>query len=148
MNMVPELALKILLIKELKEKVDLGIELKKTELEKQDLMKDFCLGIIKIIDSFESKEENLKERYGENETAKRTIKSYSSIKRQLLNVLKKHGVTLLEFSENRLIVGFSKVVDTELDENKKDDEIISIVKNGYIRGKELIREAELIVVKN
>jgi molecular chaperone GrpE (heat shock protein) len=137
-----------LLTKELKEKVDLRNDLKQTELEKQDLMKDFCLGIIKVIDSFESKEENLTERYAEAEAAKKTIKSYSSIKKQLLNILKNHGVTLLEFPEKRLIVGFSKVVDTEPDKTKSNDEIISIVKNGYIRGSELMREAELIVVKN
>jgi len=137
-----------LLTKELKEKVDLRNDLKQTELEKQDLMKDFCLGIIKVIDSFESKEENLTERYAEAEGAKKMIKSYSSIKKQLLNILKNHGVTLLEFPEKRLIVGFSKVVDTEPDKTKGNDEIISIVKNGYIRGSDLMREAELIVVKN
>jgi|AntRauTorckE5430_2_1112549.scaffolds.fasta_scaffold53098_1 molecular chaperone GrpE (heat shock protein) len=137
-----------LLTKELKEKVDLRNDLKQTELEKQDLMKDFCLGIIKVIDSFESKEENLTERYAEAEAAKKTIKSYNSIKKQLLNILKNHGVTLLEFPEKRLIVGFSKVVDTEPDKTKSNDEIISIVKNGYIRGSDLMREAELIVVKN
>ncbi len=117
-------------------------------LEKQDLMKDFFLSIIKILDSFESKDENLRERYTEEIAAQKVIQSYSSIKKQLLNLLGKHGVTMLDFAENRLIVGYSKVVETAPDATKKNDTIISIVKNGYIRGSELIREAELIVVKN
>ena len=140
--------LKNILTTQLTTNLNLNLELKQKELEKQDLMKDFFLGIIKILDSFETKEENLKERYSEEKVAQKTIKSYSSIKKQLLNLLKKHGVTRLEFPENRLIVGFSKVVETEPDNTKVNDEIISIVRQGYIRGSELIREAELIVVKN
>lgn len=140
--------IELLLKKQLSNNLDLKNKVKELELEKQDIMKDFFLSIIKIIDRFENKEENLKEKHLGDEKATKVIKSYSSIKKQLLNILKKHGVTLLEFPENRLIVGFSKVVETEPDRTKNDDTIISIVKNGYIRGSELIREAELIVVKN
>lgn len=136
------------LTKQLTINLNLKNELKQKELEKQDLMKEFFIGIIKILDSFEAKEENLKERYPEDQKAQKTIKSYSSIKKQLLNLLRKHGVTKLEFPENRLIVGFSKVVDTEPNSVMDNDEIISIVKQGFIRGSELVREAELIVVKN
>ena len=137
-----------ILTRELTQSLELKNKVRVKDLEKQDLMKDFFLGIIKIIDSFESKEENLTEKYVNEEVASKIIQSYSSIKKQLLNLLNKYGVTLLGFSENRLIVGYSKVVDTEPDPNKKNDTIISIVKNGYIRGSELIREAEIIIVKN
>jgi molecular chaperone GrpE (heat shock protein) len=128
--------------------VDLKKEIKDLKNEKQDLMKDFFLSVIKIIDSFESKEENLTEKYVNNTDAKKVIQSYGSIKKQLLNLLNKYGVTKLEFPENRLIVGFSNVVDTEPDQTKKNDTIIGVVKNGYIRGSEIIREAEIIIVKN
>jgi molecular chaperone GrpE (heat shock protein) len=40
------------------------------------------------------------------------------------------------------------VIDTEPDSNLPNDTIIEIVRNGYIHGKELIREAEVIIVKN
>jgi molecular chaperone GrpE (heat shock protein) len=137
-----------ILTRELTESLELKNKIREKDLEKQDLMKDFFLGVIKVIDSFESKEENLTEKYVNEEIASKVIQSYSSIKKQLLNLLNKYGVTLLEFSENRLIVGYSKVVDTEPDQSKKNDTIVSIVKNGYIRGSELIREAEIIIVKN
>lgn len=142
------LDIELLLKKGLTENLELKNKVKEKDLEKQDLMKDFFLSVIKIIDSFESKEENLTEKYINNSEAEKVIQSYSSIKKQLLNLLSKYGVTKLEFPENRLIVGFSKVVDTEPDQTKKNDTIIGVVKNGYIRGSELIREAEIIIVKN
>jgi molecular chaperone GrpE (heat shock protein) len=140
--------LELILTRELSQNLELKNKVREKDLEKQDLMKDFFLGIIKVLDSFESKEDNLTEKFQNQEPATLVIQSYSSIKKQLLNLLSKYGVTLLEFPENRLIVGYSKVVDTEPDQSKKNDTIISIVKNGYIRGSELIREAEIIIVKN
>ena len=71
-----------------------------------------------------------------------------TIQKKLLSLLQKHGVTKIEFPDNRLIVGLCEVVETEADSNRKNDEIISIIRNGYIRGKELIRPAQIIVVKN
>lgn len=137
------------LVLSLSENLNLRNKIKEQDKEKHDLMNDFFSSIIKTIDMFESKEENFLERFkGKNADAEKIINSYSLIKKQMLNILKNHGVTQLEFPENRLIIGFSKVIDTEPDPNKKNDTIISILKNGYIRGKELIREAELIVVKN
>jgi len=128
------------------------LELKKTvknkELEKQDLMKDLFMGIIDVIDSFENKQNSLSEKYSSESENAKIIKSYSSIKTQLINLLKKYGVTIIEFPENRLITGFSKVVGTEPDPKKRNDIILEIVRNGYIRGHEVIREAEIIIVKN
>jgi molecular chaperone GrpE (heat shock protein) len=141
-------AIEALWVQDKVEMLDLKNTIKAKNIEKYDLMKDFFLSIIKILDSFEAKDENLQERYAADETAQKVIQSYASIKKQMLNLLAKYGVTKLEFPENRIIVGFSKVVDTEPDALKKNDTIISIVKNGYIRGSELVREAELIIVKN
>ena len=61
---------------------------------------------------------------------------------------KKFGITKIDFPENKLIVGLCKVIDTEPDNKLPNDTIIEIVRNGYIHGKELIREAEVIIVKN
>jgi molecular chaperone GrpE (heat shock protein) len=123
------------------------LELK--ELEKHDQFKELALGIIDVIDSFERVESSLIERgMDSSEEGAKIISRYKSISKKLHSLLQKHGVSKLEYPENRLIVGFSKVVDTEPDSERKNDEIVSIVRNGYIKGKELIREAEVIVVKN
>ena len=113
------------------------------------LFKEILLGIIDLADTFERVEEGLIERgIDKNEESGKVINRYKSVQKKTSNLLSKYGVTKLEYPENKLIVGFSKIVDTEPDSNRKNDEIISIVRNGYIRGVELIREAELIVVKN
>lgn len=132
----------------LSEVLELKASLKNKELEKQDLMKEFFLAIIEVVDSYENKENSLLEKIPSDSECIKIINSFAAIKKKLLNLLLKYGVTKVEFPENKLIIGFSKVVGTEPDPTKKNDSIISIVRNGYIRAHEVIREAELIIVKN
>ena len=124
-------------------------EVEKKENEKHDQLKDISLGMIDILDSFERVEESLIEKgMDKNEEASKTINRYKTIQKKLLNLLQKYGISKIEFPDNRLIVGLCEVVETEADNDKKNDDIISVVRNGYIRGKELIRAAQIIVVKN
>jgi|ERR1035437_734327 molecular chaperone GrpE (heat shock protein) len=124
-------------------------DLERKDREKHDQLKDISLGIIDILDSFEQIEVGLIEKgLDKNEEAIKTMNRYKTIQKKLLNLLQKYGVTKIEFPDNRLIVGLCEVVETEPDNNRKNDEIISIIRNGYIRGKELIRAAQIIVVKN
>ncbi|MCH8903988.1 MAG: nucleotide exchange factor GrpE [Bacteroidetes bacterium] len=133
----------------LTEILDMRGALKQKDLEYHDMMKKFFLSIIDVLDSFERKEENLKEKYLDKiEGVEKIIKSYSSIQKKLVNILASHAITKLDFPENKLIVGFSRVVETAPDSKLPADTIISIVRNGYVRGSEVIREAELIIVKN
>lgn len=132
----------------LSEVLELKQVIKNNELEKHDLMKEFFLGIIDVIDSYENKENSLLFKFQAKSDYSNVINSFSAIKKKLTNLLAKYGVTKVVYPEGMLIIGFSKVVGTEPDETKKNDSIISIVRNGYIRGHEVIREAEIIIVKN
>ena len=124
-------------------------EVEKKENEKHDQLKDISLGMIDILDSFERVEEGLIEKgLDKNEEASKIMNRYKTIQKKLLNLLQKYGITKIEFPDNRLIVGLCEVVETEADSNRKNDEIISVVRSGYIRGKELIRAVQIIVVKN
>ncbi|WP_247233757.1 nucleotide exchange factor GrpE [Telluribacter sp. SYSU D00476] len=124
-------------------------EIEHKENEKRDLLKEMSLNIIDIIDSFENIEEWIVENeYNKIDEVKRTTSRYKTIHKRLLGLLQYHGITKIEFPDKRLIVGFCEVVETETDMNRKNDEIISVIRNGYIRGKELIRPAQIIVVKN
>jgi molecular chaperone GrpE (heat shock protein) len=141
--------LESLLTEQLRNINELNNRVESKENEKQDLFKELALGIIDIVDTFERVEESFIEKgLDKQEEASKIINRYKTVQKKVLNLLNKHGITKLEYPENKLIVGFSKIVDTEPDANKKNDEIITVVRNGYIRGKELIREAELIVVRN
>jgi molecular chaperone GrpE (heat shock protein) len=124
-------------------------EIEQRENEKHDLLKDLSLNIIDIIDSCEHIEEwVIENNYNEIDEVKITNSRYKTIQRRLLGLLQRNGISKIEFPDNRLIVGICEVVETEADSNRKNDEIISIIRNGYIRGKELIRPAQIIVVKN
>lgn len=138
-----------LIVQYLKSNNALKNEVERKENEKHDLLKDISLKIIDVIDSCENIDEwAVENQYDEVDEAKRINNRYKTIKKKLLILLKKHGITRIEFPDNRLIVGLCEVVETETDSNRKNDEIITVIRNGYVRGKEVIRPAELIVVKN
>jgi molecular chaperone GrpE (heat shock protein) len=138
-----------LIVQNLKSTNLLKNEVERKENEKHDLLKDISLNIIDIIDSFERIEESIVEKeYHKIDEVSKTVSRYKTIQKKLLGLLQKHGVTRIEFPDNRLIVGLCEVVETEADSNRKNDDIISVIRNGYIRGKELIRPAQIIVVKN
>lgn len=138
-----------LIVQNLKSTNHLKNEIDKKDNEKHDIIKEFSLSIIDVIDSFERIEESIIEKgYNKIGEVNKAIIRYRTIQKKLLSVLQKHGVSKIEFPDNRLIVGLCEVVETEADNNRKNDEVISIIRNGYIRGKELIRPAQIIVVKN
>lgn len=138
-----------LLVENLKSNNILKNEVEKKEVEKLDQLKEISLNIISVIDSFERMQEDfLKKGYDKIEEVNRVIKRYKTIQRKLVNLLKRHGITKIYFPDNRLIIGLCEIVETEFDNDRENDEIVSIVRNGYIRGKELIRAAEVIVIKN
>ncbi|MDG1245913.1 MAG: nucleotide exchange factor GrpE [Polaribacter sp.] len=138
-----------LIIQNLKSNNILKNEVESKENEKHDLLNNISLNIIDIIDSCENIDEwVIDNEYNEVDEARKTNSRYKTIQKKLLALLKTQGVSKIEFPDNRLIVGLCEVVETETDRNRKNDDIISIIRNGYIRGKELIRPAQIIVVKN
>jgi molecular chaperone GrpE (heat shock protein) len=141
--------LKQLIIQNLKSTSILKNEVENKENEKHDLIKNVSLNIIDIIDSCENIDEwVIDNEYNEVDEARKTNSRYKTIQKKLLALLQTQGISKIEFPDNRLIVGLCEVIETEADRNRKNDEIISIIRNGYIRGKELIRPAQIIVVKN
>jgi len=138
-----------LIIQNLQASNNLKNEVEKKENEKHDQLKDISLSIIDILDSFERVEEGLIEKgHNKDEAGNKIMSRYKSIEKKLLNLLQKNGISKIEFPDNRLIVGLCEVIETEVDNVRKNDEIISIIRSGYIRGSELIRAAQLIIVKN
>jgi len=141
--------LKKLIIQNLKSNNILKNEVESKENEKHDLLKNISLNIIDIIDSCENIDEwVIDNEYNEVDEARKTNSRYKTIQKKLLALLQTQGVSKIEFPDNRLIVGLCEVVETEADKNRKNDDIISIIRNGYIKGKELIRPAQIILVKN
>jgi molecular chaperone GrpE (heat shock protein) len=118
------------------------------EKERQDQLRDFLLGQIELLDAMEQKEATLRERHADVLDALKIITSYGSVHKRLLRQLERYGVKPIVFPNDRLLVGLSKVVGNEPDSSRPNDGIISIEKQGYMRGSIVLREAELIIVKN
>lgn len=134
--------------KNLKSSVDIKNQSEQRELALRDQMKEIFLGVIDVLDSFERIEGSIKERSPVDENIIKTTARFKTVEKKLFNLLKSYGITRLEFPDNRLIVGFCEVIDTEANSNRKNDEIVTVVRNGYIKGSELIRAAQIIIVKN
>ena len=76
------------------------------------------------------------------------MQRYSSMKKKMLNLLSEYNVTKIEFPQNLAIDKYSIICKTEPDPTKQNGTIIFINLNGYLRGEEIFRKAELTVVKN
>ena len=127
----------------------LSNEIEKVKLSKKDQFKNLMLEIIEIIDTFERIESALNEKQLlSDETSFKVANRFKTVLKRMNRLLERNGVTKLTFPENKLILGYCKVIDTEPDAQKPNDTIIEVQKEGYIHGKELIRESEIVIVKN
>lgn len=109
------------------------------------LIKDF----ITIIDAYEKAEAKVQDLGPiEDDTAQRAIKRMSQPKKVAFSVLSKYNVSQIDIVGKRLNENICSVVETEPDNEKENDIVLSIEKNGYVRGERLIRRAEVIVVRN
>ena len=102
-----------------------------------------------IVDSFEKLNKSIsKKKLNKTKKGEKILDRYKNTRKSLEELLLQFEITKITLPDDQLIPGFCKVVGTEPDADSPDDTILSIVKDGYIRGTEVIREAEVIVVKN
>jgi molecular chaperone GrpE (heat shock protein) len=124
-------------------------QLEKLENEKHDLLIENSIGIIETLDSFDKINEWLVEKeLDKNIDSIRTQKRYLNIQNRLFNLLLKYGIKKMEFDNNIDKFGWSEPVETIVDNLRQDNEIVSIVRNGYYRANEVIRPAQVIIIKN
>lgn len=148
-------------IEELVSEVESEItQIKKENLQQKNEIEEIALNferktdsllseIISIIDAYEKAETKVKELgLEEDEKAQKAIKRLLQPKKVALSVLSKYGVSQIDLLGKILNEDLCTVVETEPDNEKENDTVISIEKNGYVRGERLIRRAEVIVVKN
>ena len=109
------------------------------------LINDF----IGVIDAFEKAETKVKELgLDEDENAQKVLKRMNQPKKIALSVLSKYNVSRIDLDGKMMDENLCTVVDTEPDSTKEDGFVLSIEKNGYVRGERLIRRAEVIIVRN
>jgi molecular chaperone GrpE (heat shock protein) len=128
---------------------ELNRKIEDLERDKHMQFLELVAGVVEAIDIFEKvKKKNSKESLSKSRKGKKVTSRYKKVLTSLQQLLLQYEITEISFPDNQIIPGLCKIVGDEADAELPDDTIVSIVKNGYIRGTELIREAEVIVVKN
>lgn len=134
--------------------------LKKENLQKQNNIEELSLNherqvdallndFITVIDTYEKAEIKIKEmELPEDENIQRIIKRLLQPKKTALSILSKNGVSEIDILDKPFNENICSVVETEPNNEKENDVVISIEKRGYVRGDRLIRRAEVIVVRN
>lgn len=131
--------------KNLKQKNDIEEITISNERQIDTLINDF----IQVVDAFEKAEIKVKETgLADDENAAKAIKRMLQPKKVVLSVLSKYNVNQIDLDGKIIDENLCTVVDTEPDPDKDDGFIVSIEKDGYVRGDRLIRRAEVIVVRN
>ena len=133
----------------LKENILLKNEIENITIKFGDDRKKVFLNVLQILDTFERAESIIKERnLDASDDSKKSIERLLTAKKKTLSILEKHGITKIVFDNNIAKDEYCKIVDVEPDNNHPNNFILSIEKEGYLINQELLREAEVIVVKN
>lgn len=104
--------------------------------------------LLTVLDSFDKADERLAELFHENKDIEKARKRFVSSRKRLYDILKKNGVTEIQFSNGMATLEDCQISDTEPDSNRPNDTILSIEKKGYRRNGRLLRLADVIIVKN
>ena len=105
--------------------------------------------VILIVDAFEKAETKIKDMgIADDGNVQKAVKRMLQPKKVAISMLSKYNVNQIELDGKLVDDNLCTVVDTEPDPEKEDGMVLSIEKNGYVRGDRLIRRAEVIVVRN
>ncbi len=143
----------------------LEIEAEITQIKKENLLKkneieemsidherkiDTLLNeVISVVDAYEKAETKVTELgLPDDDKSQKAIKRMLQPKKVLMSILSKYDVAPIDILGKPLIEDLCTVVETEPDNEKENDTVISVEKTGYVRGNRLIRRAEVVIVKN
>lgn len=131
------------------ENIRLKNSLEDASLEQERQIDALILEVIQVIDAYDKAETVVKDRgYNDDETAGKAIKRMLQPKKIALSILSKYNVSQIDLDGKIINEDLCSVVDAEPDSTKEDGLVVSVEKNGYVRGDRLIRRAEVIIIKN
>lgn len=116
-----------------------------------DKIGDICKDFLQVLESFEWAEASIHEReLDKSKISTAAITRLLTAKTKLLEVLQTYGVKMVTFPDGKIGANTNmvKIVDTVKDAEKADDTVVEVVKEGFYRKNRLLRQAEVIVVKN
>ncbi len=108
-------------------------------------------GLFEVLDAFDNVEKNMRHKQAVlDKTGLRLLKNTRAVNRKLLRLLLSRRIEPLEFRDNKAQIEQCKIIDTQSDPARENEEIISVEKKGYIDiGRKIVlRKAEVVTVCN
>jgi molecular chaperone GrpE (heat shock protein) len=126
-------------------------ELSLLEHKKQDSEKTrrLLLSIIEAMDAFDRVFKSIREKGDQvDRQMKKWIGNFRTIQRMLNTILTEQGVSAIENLDREFDSHWHKVAETVVDRSKPDGTITEELLKGYIWQNQILRKAEVIVVRN
>jgi molecular chaperone GrpE (heat shock protein) len=130
-------------------------ELKRLRREEEedcrDREQDLLAELFEVLDVFDSLENNIRRRQQPlDKTSLGLLKNMRAVQRKLLRLLAARNIVPLDFPDRRAKAEQCRIVETKQMPDKEDEEILVVLKKGYIDRKEnlVLRKAEVMTVRN
>lgn len=127
------------------------LELVQSEQHKQHIenTKKLLLSLIEVMDAFDRVFSSIREKQDQlNRQMKKWIGNFRTIRRMLENMLAEHGVAEIQNLDLEFDPHWHKVGEIVEDPSKPEGTIIGEVLKGYTWHNQILRHAEVIVVRN
>jgi molecular chaperone GrpE len=123
--------------------------LREQEEEQRRRTKTLLLGMLEVLDAFDRLFANIAPREAQAEQQTRVwLGNFRSIRRLLEKKLSEEGVSPIVAPEGKAIPGFHTVTETEENLELDNDTILQELQKGYLWKGEVLRKAQVRVVKN
>jgi molecular chaperone GrpE (heat shock protein) len=114
---------------------------------------ELFLDLLEVLDALDTLEQNMQSRpegLDSDKSSKRLLKNIQAIQRKLLRLLKLRHIVPLDFHEGKAEIERCRIVATQAAPNRANEEILHILKKGYmdVDKNAVLRKAEVVTVCN
>jgi molecular chaperone GrpE (heat shock protein) len=113
--------------------------------------RELCAELFEILDVFDSIELNQWRRSEPlDKSGQRLLNSIRAVQRKLLRLLKSRQIEPLDLPDRRARIEQCAIVDTRPAPDRENEEIIAVLKRGYVDAARdvVLRKAEVVTVRN
>ncbi len=130
-------------------------ELKRLRREEEEAYRcrelDLLTELFEVLDAFDSLEDNVRRRRQPlDKTSLSLVNNMRAVQRKLLRLLAGRNIVPLDFPDRRAKAEQCRIVETKRMPEKEDEEILAVLKKGYVDREEnlVLRKAEVVTVRN
>lgn len=133
----------------LREIAELKLAAGEAKRDEEKRLEKLLLDILDAIDGFERVFRAVHAKESEvTKQMKIWLGNFRTIRRLLDNILEANGVTPIVNAEGTFDPQWHKVAETVEDPSRADGTIVEEVRRGYLRGTNILRKSEVVVVRN